>query len=58
MSSNDDKNLDLSDADARLEAHALMESALRLLDAAEEDLAAAKLDDAICALGVRSDETS
>ena len=56
MSSNDDKNLKVSDGDAKLEAHALMETALRLLDAADEDLAAAKLDDAICALGIRSNE--
>lgn len=35
------------------EASILMERALKLLDMANEDLTAAKLDDAICSLNLR-----
>ena len=58
MSSNDDKTQELTGAEARHKANALMEQALILLDLAEEDLVAAKLDDAICVLGVRQNNES
>lgn len=40
-------------AEMMREANELMERALKLLDMANEDLTAAKLDDAICSLNLR-----
>jgi len=46
---------ELQIAQSKMKAHSLMEEALTLLDAAGEHLVGAKLDEAICVLGLRSD---
>ncbi len=51
----DDEFSELQIAERRIQAHTRMEEALKLLDATGDYLVAAKLDDAICALGLRSD---
>lgn len=53
--SSDDEHKDLSDFETKERASALMEQALELLDLTEERLVAAKLDDAICSLGIRKE---
>lgn len=53
MSSTDQVNDGRDAADMMREASDLMERALKLLDMANEDLTAAKLDDAICSLNLR-----
>ncbi|MEL6873867.1 MAG: hypothetical protein AAGM33_00165 [Pseudomonadota bacterium] len=49
----EDENAARDPADMMREASILMERALKLLDMANEDLTAAKLDDAICSLNLR-----
>ena len=51
--SSDDEHKNFEDSDVKIKANALMEQALELLDSSDELLVAAKLDDAICALGIR-----
>ncbi|QJB68557.1 hypothetical protein [Parasphingorhabdus halotolerans] len=51
----EDEASDLQISEARIQSHSLMEEALKLLDLAGEHLVAAKLDDTICALGLRPD---
>ena len=53
MASSDPEKDDRNAADMMREASDLMERALKLLDMANEDLTAAKLDDAICSLNLR-----
>ncbi|MEP0144506.1 hypothetical protein [Parasphingorhabdus sp.] len=53
--SSDDEHQNFRDCEIKEKANALMEQALELLDSSEELLVAAKLDDAICSLGVRKD---
>ena len=53
MSSPDKENDCRNAAEMMREANILMERALKLLDMANEDLTAAKLDDAICSLNLR-----
>ncbi len=49
----EDENAARDAAEMMREASILMERALKLLDMANEDLTAAKLDDAICSLNLR-----
>ncbi|MEM8918325.1 MAG: hypothetical protein AAGE37_05635 [Pseudomonadota bacterium] len=49
-----DENAARDAAEMMREASILMERALKLLDMANEDLTAAKLDDAICSLNLRN----
>ncbi|SIN63007.1 hypothetical protein SAMN02745824_1163 [Parasphingorhabdus marina DSM 22363] len=53
MSTSDQENDGRDASDMMREANVLMERALKLLDMANEDLTAAKLDDAICSLNLR-----
>lgn len=50
----DDEFSELQNAELKMRAHTLMEEALKLLDTTGDHLVGAKLDDAICALGQRS----
>lgn len=49
-----DEFSEIQNAGLRLRAHTLMEEALKILDTTGDHWAGAKLDDAICALGLRS----
>lgn len=49
----DDEFSEIQNVGLRLRAHTLMEEALKILDTTGDHLAGAKLDDAICALGLR-----
>lgn len=53
--SSDDEHKYLNDFEKKKRANALMEQALELLDSTDELLIAAKLDEAICLLGVRKE---
>lgn len=46
---------ELQFAESQMKAHSLMEEALALLDAAGKNLVGAKLDEAICILGLRAE---
>ena len=54
--SSEDEFSELQIAETKMKAHSLMEEALKLLDATDEHLVGAKLDEAICSLGLRTHE--
>ncbi|QJB68034.1 hypothetical protein [Parasphingorhabdus halotolerans] len=50
----DDEFNELQITELKMRAHSVLEEALKLLDTTGDHLVGAKLDDAICALGLRS----